>query len=392
LMEKNIFLLTNKKISKYDTAWEQVLDMAKGHLIKDNIEAALKIVKPFFFDRKKELEYEFLNSNKKDFEYFMKLVKEEKDVMAFKFADEHEYLQNTKEYKAIDMKWNKVYQVCKQLFAKDDLESSQKAIDTLKRYSIINSKKVQVDNLVTNYKHFIRAQKLVKARNFKLYFILAEKKPFLTQEALFDKVTQIGHQTYLKLLDLEQKEEFEKANSIAKYLLDFTAFKDKAAEHIECIKAKENLQNYIDADDTDGVYNSINENKELENFKSFVNYHKIYNDTKYVALESAKDGKTEDVHYKFNKYLDINYLESSMSFVFKLSYLMEMENAAKEDMSSIHWIETVKRYTNIYDWDNEILSLVKKLDIEDILMSSNTKFEKSNSKKIEFHDSVLVYS
>ncbi|MDA7816845.1 hypothetical protein N9A28_01495 [Sulfurimonas sp.] len=392
LMEKNIFLLTHKSVKKYDKVWEQVLDIAKDRLVQNNVEEALKLVTPFFFDHKKEEEYRFLSSNKKDIEYFMQLIKDEKDILAFKFADDHEYLKDMKEYNTIELKWQKVYQVCKQMFSKDDMESSQKAIDTLRRYSSINSKKSQVDNLITNYKHFIRAQKLVKARNFKLYFILAGKKPFLTEEALFEKVTQLGHQTYLKLLDLEQKEDFEKAKPIATYLKDFTPFKEKADDHLESIKSKEDMLNYIEADDVEGVYASVSNNVELENFRSFINYHKIYNETKQFALESAKDGNTQEVYNKLDKYLVVNYLEDSISLVFKLSYLMEMEKSAQENMSAIHWPETIKRYVLIYDFDSEILSMIKQLDIESLIMSNESDFKKSTLNKVEYYDSILVYS
>ena len=391
LIEKNILLLTHKIIKKYDTVWDQVLDMAKGHLIKKNFDGALKLVKPFFFDKKKEEEYNFLNSNKDDIAYFIKLVKEEKDVTAFKFADEHIYLKDTKEYTIIEKKWQKVYQVCRAMFEKNDLESSQKAIDTLNRYVGIESKKTQAKNLMLNYKHFIRAQKLVKARNFRLYFILTQKNPFLAQEDLYKKVTQLGQQTYLKLIDHEQNEEFEKANNIAKYLLDFTDFKEKANEHIDSMHEKQNLIQCIEIDDVDGVYNTVSDNEELENFKSFINYHKIYDGNKDIAIESAKDGKTEDVHQVFHRYLDIDYLESSMAFVFKLSYLSEMENAAKEDFTSIHWIDTIRRYTSLYDWDSEILAFAKEFDLNDVVMNSNVKFEKS-SAKVEFFESILVYT
>ena len=392
LIKENIFLLTSEAVKKYDKVWEQVLDIAKGYLLNKDEQRALRTVKPFFFDKKKEEAYNFLNANKNDFAYFLELVKEEKDVMAFKYADDKQYLQNTKEYLQIELKWQKVYQVCKLLFSKDSLESSQKAIDTLKRYASIVSKKSQVENLIINYKHFIRAQKLVKVRNFRLYHILTEKKPFLAQEDLYKKVTQLGNQTYLKLLELEEKENFEEASKVAKYLLDFTSLKDKATHRMEIINSKTNLQEYIKSDDTYGVYETIEKNKELENFKSFVNYHKIYDDTKQEALELAKDGNTETVHNTLDKYFEVNYLEKSMGMIFKLSYLSEMKKAMDVNPASIHWLETIKRYTNIYGWDNEIISFQKEFGLEKKIMQSKLEFKQKSKNKIEFYDSILVYT
>ena len=392
LIEANIFLLTNKIIKKYDTVWEQVLDMAKAHLVEKNDEGALKLVTPFFFDKKKEEEYNFLNSNKNDIAHFMELVKKEKHILAFKFADEKTYLKYTKEYNEIENRFQKVYQTCKLMFDKNDLESSQKAIDTLKRYTTISSKKKQVENLITNYKDFIRVFKLVKARNFKLYHILVGKKPFLAEEELYNKVTQLGHQTYLKLLDLEQKEEFEKATTIAKYLLDFTTFKDKASQRISSIKSKIELKDYIDNDDIDAIYDAINNNNELENCKAFINYHMDFDDKRNKALQSAKDGKTNDVYVALSKYLNIDYLINSIALIFKLSYLSEMENSAKKDFDSIHWIETIARYHKIYGLDNEILSFAKEFKREDLLMQNSFNDEKQDFKNIDFYDSIIIFT
>jgi glutaredoxin-related protein len=158
-------------------------------------------------------------------------------------------------------------------------------------------------------------------------------------------------------------------------LLDFTNLKDKAAQRMEIINSKNNLQEYIKNDDTYGVYETIEQTKELENFKSFIKYHKIYDDTKQEALQSAKDGNTEIVHNTFDKYFEINYLEKSMSMVFKLSYLCEMKNAMDVNPASIHWLETVRRYTNTYGWDNEIISFQKEFGLEEKIMKRYICFE-----------------
>jgi len=388
LLEKNIFLLTNSAIKKYDEVWEQILDMAKTYLFKQDPLNALKIAKPFFFDPYKEEEYDFLTSNKNDIQHFNNLVKEQKVISAFKFADEHLYLKNTKEYNLLEQIWHKVFNTCKVLFEKNDLESSQKAIDTLKRYAGIPSKKQEIESLISNYKFFIRAHKLVKSKNFKLYHLLVEKKPFLTQDNLYKKVHQAGNQAYMKLIELEKNEEFEKANSLAKHLLDFTEFKDKANESIDSIGSKCDLLENINNNDINAVYDAIDNNQELENFKAYINYNKKFTNLKKDALKFAKDAKTKEVYKSLDNYLDVDYLINSIAMIFKLSYISEMQNNAKLSYDAIHWIETIKRYEKIYGLDNELKSFVKEFKLDELTNDTDLK---TSFKNIDFYESILVY-
>ena len=391
LMNENIFLIISEAVKKYDEVWEQVLEMAQSSLTNNDQRRALELVKPFFFDKKKELEYNFLNSNRETFARFNKLVENEQNIAAFKLADEFKYWKDTKEYTAIEKQWQKVYHTCKVLFEKNDLESSQKAIDTLKRYSSIPSKKEGIDHLITNYKFFIRAQKLVKSRNFKLYFKLTQNKPFLTKEDLYNKVNQLGHSTYLKLLDLEKDGHFDKASTTAKYLENFTDFNQRAKACLSLIQAKIDLIQSIETDDKHGVYNAVESNDELENFKDFIGYHSIFITKKQEALHFAKNGDAHNTYEKLYPYLGISYLVNNIALIFKLSYISEMEHSKKMNIHSIHWPETIKRYINIYGIDNGISAFASDHNLSDLLPPKSKNTEQKDFRTVEFVDSILVY-
>lgn len=391
LMKENIFLLTSKAVKKYDEVWEQVLEMARSALIDNDQKRALHLASPFFFDKKKEQEYNFLNANKEMFARFNKLIENDQNIAAFKLADEYTYLKDSKEYIAIEKSWQKVYHTCKVLFEKNDLESSQKAIDTLKRYSTIPSKKEGIEHLITNYRFFIRAQKLVKSRNFKLYFKLTQNKPFLTKEDLYHKVNQLGHSTYLKLLDLEKDGHFDKASTTAKYLQSFTDFNQKATACLSLIQAKIELIEDIETDNKHNVYNAVEHNEELETFKDFVGYHSIFLGKKQEALQYAKHGDTHNTYEKLYPYLGISYLVNNIALIFKLAYISEMEHAKKMNMHSIHWTETIKRYATIFDIDNEISAFASEHNFTELLPKSTKSNRDIDFKNVEFVDSILVY-
>ncbi|MEA2099920.1 MAG: hypothetical protein U9P72_07310, partial [Campylobacterota bacterium] len=98
LLEKNIFLLIETIADKYDMEWENILNQAKILLSEHKNDEALALVEPFFFDKKKEKAYNFLNANKNNFIHFNKLIQEDKVMIALMFADIHEYLKDTAEY------------------------------------------------------------------------------------------------------------------------------------------------------------------------------------------------------------------------------------------------------------------------------------------------------
>ncbi len=388
IMKSNIFLMTSEMIKIYDKVWPQVLDMAKDIMAEKDMQRAEKLAKPFFWDTKKKEEFMFLNANIANFKHFEDLVQRGSKIVALKFADEKEYLKVTKSYKELEKDFNKTFQMAKALFSKNTPEAVIQAKETISPYLSIDSKKSMINNLLLNYKVFVRSSKLIKVRNFKVYFNLVQKNSFLQEESLYSKVVEIGNQTYSKLLKIEHEGDFDKALEVADYLIDFTPFYDKVIEVEDTIDAKLELQELIQKDNTHAVYELISELDFLELSSIFDEYHKKFELQKEQATKYANEGNTPKVKELFSHYLSIKYLLNTITATFKLSYLVEIEVALTEHHDKVDLRLTLERYALVFGVDSQIQQLAKKLQFTQLL--PDVKEERTSFNIKDFFERVVI--
>ncbi len=364
LIKENIFLMTKDIANKYENVWDQVLDMAKDVLVMKDYDKAEKMVKPFLWDKRKKDDFTALQVNIADIKHFETLVEQDSILVAFKFADEKEHLKTTKSYYEIENKFNKKFQLAKTLFAKENNVDTQSAKHIITPYLKVNSKKNLINNLLLNYKIFARSLRLIKSRNFKVYFRLVQNNEFLKEEDLYTKVVEIGNQTYSKLLVLEQEGDYDKAGQLASYLGDFSPFTDKVVDLQDIIASKINLITLIEEDNIKIIYDKISKSDELELSPSFIEYHKIFEAKKEQATSFANLGKSLEVKETFEKHLSIDYLLNSIAVIFKLSYLVELELAMESEPENINLRATLERYSLLFGIDSELHLLSKKLNFD----------------------------
>ncbi len=362
LMKKNVFLMTKDIIKIYNDTWEEVLEIAKDTLLEHNTEEADNIVNPFIWDKDKKDQYKTLQINLKDIKHFENLISQDNYIETFILADEKKYLQTLTNFQIIQTDFYKKFQVAKTLFSKDTHINIQDAKNIMDPYLKVASKKNLVHNLLLHYKIFTRSLKLIKSRNFKVYFRLVKHNEFLKEEILYSKVLEVGNQTYLKLLSFEQSQDYEKASEIATYLKDFTPFEDKVVELQHIIDSKIELIRLIKTNNTHKIYNLISQSDELKLLSSFIEYHKIFEAKRDEANDFANLGKSSEVKKIFEDHLNINYLVNSIAVIFKLSYLVELESAMESVPKNVNIPASVKRYALLFGIDSELHLLSKKLN------------------------------
>ena len=367
LMKDNIFLMTKDIAEKYDSVWEQVLDMAKDVLATKDIDKAERMVRPFLWDKRKKDAFMALQVNIHDIKHFESLVAKDSDILAFKFADEKTHLQTVKDYKVLEDKFNKKFQIAKSLFSKDTNPEIQSAKNIITPYLKIESKKHLIQNLLINHKIFARSSRLIKSRNFKVYFRLVQNNAFLKDENLYAKIVEIGNQTYSKLLMMEQEGQFEQADKIATYLEDFTPFSAQVNDIRNIIDSKVDLQNLIKSNNIHKIYSKIASSSELELSSAFIDFHQIFEQTKEEATLFANQGKSPQVKETLQDHLGIEYLMNSVAMVFKLSYLVEIELAMDATPDTVNVDATMQRYSMLFGIDDELNLLAKRLQFSHLL-------------------------
>lgn len=364
LIRENIFLITKDIASKYDNVWKQVLEMAKNALLEQDTQRAERIVKPFFWDKQKKDEFTALHLNIADIKHFEHLVEQGSDLVALRFADEKEHLKTNKGYQELEINFNKKFQLAKTLFSKNTQEDIQSAKNIIIPYLKVEAKKNLVTSLILNYKIFARSLRLIKSRNFKVYFRLVEHNVFLKDEDLYAKVVEIGNQKYSKLLTLEQKGSYTKAREIAEFLDSFTPFANKVLDVEEIMDSKIELMKLIKANDIRQIYNKVSQSSELESTPHFIEYHKNFEEKKDIANDFANQGKSLEVKETLEDHLNIEFLLNSIAMIFKLSYLVELELAMHSESKDVNIRATLERYALLFGIDSELHLLSKRLNFD----------------------------
>jgi WD40 repeat protein len=382
LIKKNIFLITKEITNIYDTSWKSILSDAKYCMSNNKMSQAKALATPFLWDNKKKDEFKFLGHNITSYKQFESLVDRNKNVQAYKLSDEKEFLQQTNEYTILEKAFTKLCQDAMSLFQKDTVEGDREAKDLINPYLCLESKRTLITNIVFKHKIFMRSRILIKSRNFKLYFNLVSKNEYLKDEDLYSKILNIGNSTYCKLLEHEQKEEYDSALEISKYLQDFTPFKDKAIAIENKISSMVELKSLILAEDTQSVYKKVLENKDLELSNIFMQYHKSFEMKKDKAIVSAGLRDVIQVKKLLCEYTGIPYLLNSLLVVYKFLYITQIEEALSQSQVDININLTIEKYTTLFGCDSDISSLTDKFNLSDTLQA----VPKNN---IDFKDIVL---
>lgn len=389
-IKDNIFLMTKETAIKYDIVWDKVLHMAKDMLVSKGVENTEKMIKPFLWDKRKKFDYTRLKVNLPDVKHLESLIEQDNHVIAYKFADQKEYLQTVKAYEVMETSFDKKFQIAKNLFSKESRQDIQNAKNMLSPYLKIDSKQTLINSLIENYKVFARSYRLIKARNFKVYFRLVEKNIFLKDEKLYSRIIEIGNQTYSLLLQLEQAGNYQQAEQVIEYLQDFLPFNEKITEVQDTIESKKNLVRLIKENDVKSIYDKIAISTKLEVSSIFTRYHEMFEEKKEKATLYASEGESTKVMQTLEEHLNIEYLLNTIAMVFKLSYLVEIEKVIQSNPDNINMHATLERYSLLFGIDDDLQFLAKKLQFSQVLpeSSSNTIGYKTN----KFYENIVVVS
>ena len=391
LIEENIFLAIDKSASKFDEEWTNILYSTKKLIVDNKEDAAKKLAAPFFFDSSKKDEFLFCLGHIDHFKQFSDFVKEKKYIDAFKLADKYEFLKKSKDFEALEKHFLKIFHHCKLLFSKDDLESIQSAKKIILPYSQIVSKKSLVNNLIKKHKIFINAERLIKERRFRQYFILVKENSFLREEELYNRVILIGNVTFNKVNIYEQEQKYDKAIEIIRYLKDFLPIKEIVDKKEKKLMAKQNINKYIEENDMQKLYKLAINEPSIHSYIPFISYHEKFLELKAKAHVFANNGDVKNVMLLLNEYLCIEYTIHTVAQEFKTAYLMEIKMNLKNSYESVDWNLTILKYKSMFGLDNELINILDEQNFNEDIQDVSSSDTFNGYETIGFDDSVIVF-
>jgi|GEM_PF-6549082 len=393
LINKNSFLVVNEMFSKYDEKWPEILIEAKEYISTGEKLQAIKLAKPFFIDKNKEDEFQFCLGNAKHLAIFQKLVTAKEYVKAMLVAEEKEFLKKTDEYKAVENAWYRAFQVAKELIAENKIESTNKAKEILQKFSAVKSKTETINNLFMYSSVYVEANKYIKEKKFKAYFILVQENKFLESEDIYRRMLMLGSQTFDKMKKYEYEENIDEAIKIAEYLKIFLPMLDSIEKELDILYAKKAILAKIEKNDIYGVYKTVETVPALENFKAFREFHTTFVKLKNNALELAQEANIKGCIAVINHYLTIPYLAQAVFKTIKTAYISEIEKALESEQMRgiVDWKETSSAIGKIIGYSDEVLLIYKKYNIETFIDNTYTNDRDTLDPGVELADTVLKF-
>jgi hypothetical protein len=183
-----------------------------------------------------------------------------------------------------------------------------------------------------------------------------------------------------------QNGEYDKAFEGAVLLANFDGYEDSAAGIQDRVEVMKNFLEYTAADDIEAASRLVDSNYFLETTKEFQDIVKKFNNLYDSLYDVAKNGKTAEVKFQLDLYLEVKYFEKRVASLFRLSYFAELGSMLHDNEL---WLEGVKKYIQYFGYDTKLEALFEQRSISksDIVELKELEFK---FKPVEYSDSIYA--
>jgi hypothetical protein len=384
--DANPFLyLRNELVEQFNAAWEDELQKALVMLKNNKLEEAMEIAKPFLDDQKRKEQFEVYLNLRDEISRFLEAVKNNEFKKAYDLANKFAFIRKTKVYEQLELQWNKYFNAAKKLL-QDSSNNVQKAEAILKPFSLVESKRAIINEMLKNYELFTIADKKIKAKDFVGYFELCRKHSFLKGTLIYQKTMEYAKIIQERVNTMMQNGEYDKAFEGAVLLANFDGYEDSATGIQDRVEVMKNFLEYTAADDIEAASRLVDSNYFLETTKEFQDIVKKFNNLYDSLYDVAKNGKTAEVKFQLDLYLEVKYFEKRVASLFRLSYFAELGSMLHDNEL---WLEGVKKYIQYFGYDTKLEALFEQRSISksDIVELKELEFK---FKPVEYSDSIYA--
>ncbi|MGP1580739.1 MAG: WD40 repeat domain-containing protein [Wolinella sp.] len=388
IVESNAFLTIHPLMKIFDEDWDSMLKKASAGLSKERIGEAVKLVEPFIIDPRKRREFDFYLGQKDVVAQFATLIEQGDFARAYEMTLTTKFLTKTLAYTELESHWNRSFAQAKKLLEEDAELNLKKAEMVLKPFESSIKREV-VAHLLKNSKIFTQADELIRDKNFKGYFSLANQFACLRDTELYKKVLILGEKMFENFLNLEKAGEYDEALGISKYLLLFPTLKRSVNERIILIQQKLAMLDAIKKHNIKQVYEIALEYEALRSFPDFREFCKDFEEKFERAKPYAFTGDARRTILALSAYMEIPYRLDRIASLLKIAYLQEIEQRAQDEQ--INWILTLRRYIDRYGKDAELEFLLREKGLYSYLENIEDEGEKEGYRRHKFIEEIVIY-
>lgn len=304
-LDNNLLLAIHPMSEMFQEAWEEILKEIISQFSTGNAASALEFAAPFLSDDEHKKEFDFLLQKQKDFEKFSELVLKKEFQEAFGMLERAPYLEKTDSARKLELYFTKSFAEAKKLIAADSLRNIPKVQELLKPFCVVPSKKEMIHSLQKNFEIYLKADSLIKEKQFREYFTLTEKHDFLKSEEVYKKICNLAEASIAKLRKLIDEGQYDEAFSGIKQVAIFLPYKEQLMELAKEIQLRQKLLEAIRSDNIQSAYELVSSYPILESMAEFIAYDEAFDEVLSNAMQSVANGEIKLVQQILSPYAGI---------------------------------------------------------------------------------------
>ena len=355
LIKQNPLLKRTPEYHKLETIWEKTLSAIYNFLEKGDMDRAKALFEPFKDVAIKRNIFQSMLKDYGEFEKFKKAVINKKYPLAYSLARTYPVYKQSVYYKKMEDDFKKSFNKARELIK---LGKTEQAKELLKPFRGVSEKAALIQSLFKEKKLYDLLRTKLAKREFKDFFALVNRYPFLTDTEDYEKAMKYAELIRDKAYESIQKGNYKEAIKFATMLKEFPGFSEDADEIAR--EAKNILQflMYLADKDYDKVEEMINAYPYLEKIDDYKKFMQHYKDLISEGEKYAILGDVSKIKELFAPYIHYDLFRNRVNQFVKRAYLNQIMSLFKtNDLEKI--AKSIKNYIKLFGFDNEIGDLSK---------------------------------
>ncbi len=353
-IDKNPLLEFTKSYTQLEEIWDRVYAKASKLLQKSEKEKAEKILDRFANVASKSSRINKLFSEYEEFDKFLHLIKSGKIALAYSLVNQHPIYKDSDVYKALEDKWQKLFAKAQKMTIEG--RSKEQIKEVLSEYRGVSDKTAHIQEMLVKSDIYARFKNSIIKKEFRIVFELIRVNPFLKEFPEYKAIIDYADKLYISINKHIKSNEIHKALKLLDLLVDFPDFRDEATELKDSIELRDKLFDAIKRAELADIYKIIDTNDTLLEMPEAQRFNKLWFDDFELAKEYASNADIIVIDGVFQKYKNIPSKHISISSVYALAYITQVERAIKTNKEKSIIERAIRSYMLYFGADDYILS------------------------------------
>ena len=382
--ETNIFLKLGEDYARIRREnWKEVLEDVINLFATNQIDNALNTASPYLEDPEIDREFRMHFDKKQAVAEFLKAIEKGAYAKAYQMANEQNGLRGLRAFEDLELYFEKILEACKKMLEENYGNQIYRVRKLLEPFLQVPEKRERIVVLFNHYGQYSKMVAMIRVRNYKGAYAIAQKYPCLKVTKVYSKV--LGH--YKDLLLAVQNEILNGASVQVKQQIALLGEVDLFKDEVENLKNFYKMQEWIQAAFRDRrfqeCYSILEECPDLLSSSCYLQIEENLLGIFRNATELAQMGKTQEVFRILSEFFALEKWRRRIDAIFQIAYFYEMKEA---DDNVMDWHATLKSYVGYFDKNSELEELCVMKGISGVLEAIG----EVKKMPLEYKKSILI--